>query len=157
VITRVLTLHAHWFGGVTDPQYVMQCGGEGFYSGRSARFIFAWEENCLLHDAGWDEGWNGGEYHEIVPQREDRYSLYFCRLEGNKASLRSMESNMRHRRCARRVIFEDLWERPDETHHDWQKPVEDARTAGTRGGMRPRKKFRSYCGGSEGEIKKLEF
>jgi len=85
--------------------------------------------------------------------REDRLLAVLCRLEGNRSSLRSMESNMSHRRCAHVVIFEDFGNGQTKLTMIGNETMEDAKNSGQlEAGMRPRKSCRSYCGASEGEI-----
>ena len=38
----------------------------------------------MHENAGWVEGWNGGEYYEIVPYEKIVFSMYFSYSQGNK-------------------------------------------------------------------------
>ncbi len=40
---------------------------------------------CMRSPDGW-EGWNGGEYYEIVPYEKIVYSMYFADKDGNKVA-----------------------------------------------------------------------
>jgi uncharacterized protein YndB with AHSA1/START domain len=73
----------------TDPKYVMQWWGpKGFTSPVckidfrvGGKFLF-----CMRTPDG-QEGWNGGEYHEIVPYEKIVSSMYFADSNGNKIDL----------------------------------------------------------------------
>ena len=70
----------------TDPKYVMQWWGpKGFTSPHceidfrvGGKFLC-----CMRSPDGW-EGWNAGEYHEIVPYEKIVSSMYFSDAKGNK-------------------------------------------------------------------------
>ena len=70
----------------TDPKYVMQWWGpKGFTSPVckidfrvGGKFLF-----CMRTPDG-QEGWNGGEYHEIVPYEKIVSSMYFADSQGNR-------------------------------------------------------------------------
>jgi uncharacterized protein YndB with AHSA1/START domain len=70
----------------TDPQYMMQWWGpKGFTSPHceidfrvGGKFLC-----CMRSPDGW-EGWNAGEYHEIVPYQKIVSSMYFSDSKGNK-------------------------------------------------------------------------
>jgi uncharacterized protein YndB with AHSA1/START domain len=70
----------------TDPKYVMQWWGpKGFTAPVceidfrvGGRFLF-----CMRTPDG-HEGWNGGEYHEIVPYEKIVSSMYFADSKGNR-------------------------------------------------------------------------
>ena len=72
----------------TDPKYVMQWWGpKGFTSPVckmdfrvGGKFLF-----CMRTPDG-QEGWNAGEYHEIVPHEKIVYSMYFSDPKGNKVA-----------------------------------------------------------------------
>ena len=70
----------------TDPKYVMQWWGpKGFTSPVckmdfrvGGKFLY-----CMRTPDG-QEGWNAGEYHEIVPHEKIVSSMYFSDSKGNK-------------------------------------------------------------------------
>jgi uncharacterized protein YndB with AHSA1/START domain len=70
----------------TDPKYVMQWWGpKGFTSPHceidfrvGGKFLC-----CMRSPDGW-EGWNAGEYHEIVLHEKIVSSMYFSDSKGNK-------------------------------------------------------------------------
>lgn len=70
----------------TDPKYVMQWWGpKGFTAPVckidfrvGGKFLF-----CMRTPDG-QEGWNAGEYHEIVPYEKIVSSMYFSDSEGNR-------------------------------------------------------------------------
>ena len=90
VITRVFDapLELVWKAW-TDPHYVMQWWGpKGFTSPAckidfrvGGKFIFG------MRTPDGQEGWNAGEYHEIVPYQKIVSSMYFSDAEGNKVEL----------------------------------------------------------------------
>jgi uncharacterized protein YndB with AHSA1/START domain len=73
----------------TDPKYVMQWWGpKGFTAPVckidfrvGGKFLF-----CMRTPDG-QEGWNGGEYHEIVPHEKIVFSMYFADAKGNRIEL----------------------------------------------------------------------
>src|ERR1700721_4075697 len=112
VITRVFDApRALVWKAWTDPQYVMQWWGpKGFTSPVckidfrvGGKFLF-----CMKTPDG-QEGWNGGEYYEIVPHEKIVYSMYFADSKGNKVDPAQYESEHEAIADARDVvIFEDL-------------------------------------------------
>src|SRR5262252_8938849 len=70
----------------TDPKYVMQWWGpKGFTAPVckidfrvGGKFLF-----CMRTPDG-QEGWNGGEYHEIVPHEKIVFSIYFADSKRNR-------------------------------------------------------------------------
>jgi uncharacterized protein YndB with AHSA1/START domain len=70
----------------TEPKYVMQWWGpKGFTAPVckidfrvGGKFLF-----CMRTPDGY-EGWNGGEYHEIVPHEKIVFSMYFADSKGNR-------------------------------------------------------------------------
>jgi uncharacterized protein YndB with AHSA1/START domain len=70
----------------TDPKYVMQWWGpKGFTSPHceidfrvGGKFLY-----CMRTPDG-QEGWNAGEYHEIVPYEKIVSSMYFSDSKGNR-------------------------------------------------------------------------
>ena len=70
----------------TDPKYVMQWWGPKGFSCPACEIDFRVGGKfryCMRTPDG-QEGWNAGEYHEIVPQEKIVYSMYFSDSKGNK-------------------------------------------------------------------------
>jgi uncharacterized protein YndB with AHSA1/START domain len=95
----------------TDPKYVVQWWGPKGFTCPSCEIDFRvggkflW---CMRTPDGQD-GWNGGEYHEIVPQEKIVFSMYFADSKGNK--LDPAELGIEHEAvedAQDMVIFEDL-------------------------------------------------
>ncbi|HEU5352045.1 MAG TPA: SRPBCC domain-containing protein [Terracidiphilus sp.] len=95
----------------TDPKYVMQWWGpKGFTAPFcemdfrvGGKFLF-----CMRSPDGW-EGWNAGEYHEIVPHEKIVFSMYFSDAKGNKVD--AAEYGIEHEAAEDVydvVLFEDI-------------------------------------------------
>ena len=95
----------------TDPKYMMQWWGpKGFTSPHceidfrvGGKFLC-----CMRSPEGW-EGWNAGEYHEIVPYEKIVSSMYFSDSKGNKVD--AAELGIEHEAIDGAydvTIFEDL-------------------------------------------------
>ena len=95
----------------TDPKYVMQWWGpKGFTSPHceidfrvGGKFLF-----CMRTPDG-QEGWNAGEYHEIVLHEKIVSSMYFSDSKGNKVD--PAELGIEHEAIEDAhdvVLFEDL-------------------------------------------------
>jgi uncharacterized protein YndB with AHSA1/START domain len=95
----------------TDPKYVMQWWGPKGFTCPSCEIDFRvggkflW---CMRTPDGQD-GWNGGEYREIVPHEKIVFSMYFADSKGNK--LDPAELGIEHEAIEDAhdvVLFEDL-------------------------------------------------
>ena len=95
----------------TDPKYVMQWWGpKGFTAPVckidfrvGGKFLF-----CMRTPDG-QEGWTGGEYHEIVPYQKIVSSMYFSDSEGNRIEPEQVGTEHEAIEGARDVVlFEDL-------------------------------------------------
>jgi len=95
----------------TDPKYVMQWWGPKGFTSPSCEIDFRvggkflW---CMKTPEG-QVGWNGGEYHEIVPYEKIVFSMYFSDSKGNK--LEAAELGIEHEAIEDAydvVLFEDL-------------------------------------------------
>jgi len=95
----------------TDPKYVMQWWGPKGFTSPSCEIDFRvggkflW---CMRTPDG-QEGWNGGEYHEIVPHEKIVFSMYFADSKGNKVD--PAELGIEHEAVEDAhdvVLFEDL-------------------------------------------------
>jgi uncharacterized protein YndB with AHSA1/START domain len=70
----------------TDPKYIMQWWGPKGFTSPHCEIDFRVGGKFLLSmrsPDGW-EGWNAGEYHEIVPYEKIVSSMYFSDSKGNK-------------------------------------------------------------------------
>src|SRR6202000_1960651 len=88
VVTRVLDAPRELvWKAWTDPKYVMQWWGpKGFTCPAcESDFRVAGKFRFCMRMPDGQEGWNGGEYHEIVLHEKIVYSMYFSDSEGNKA------------------------------------------------------------------------
>ncbi len=155
VITRVFDApRALVWKAWTDPQYVMQWWGPKGFTAPFCKIDFrvGGKFLCCMKSPDGQEGWNGGEYHEIVPHEKIVYSLYFADSKGNKVE--PAQYGIEHEAIddARDVvIFEDFGN--GQTKHGRRK--EQRATRGLESD--PRKSCRSYCGASEGEIRSWSF
>ncbi|MFZ0745034.1 MAG: SRPBCC domain-containing protein [Terracidiphilus sp.] len=70
----------------TDPNYVMQWWGPKGFTALVCKMDFRVRGKflCCMRTPDGQEFWNGGEYHEIVPQEKIVSSMYFSDPEGNK-------------------------------------------------------------------------
>jgi uncharacterized protein YndB with AHSA1/START domain len=134
VVTRVFDApRALVWKAWTDPQYVMQWWGpHGFTSPVckidfrvGGKFLF-----CMKTPDG-QEGWNGGEYYEIVPLEKIVYSMYFADSNGNKVE--PAEYGAEHEAIGDGrdvVIFEDLGNGQTKVTLIGNEPMEDAKNSG---------------------------
>lgn len=117
----------------TEPLYVMQWWGpKGFTSPVckidfrvGGKFLF-----CMKSPDGW-EGWNGGEYHEIVLYEKIVYSMYFADSEGNKID--PAQYGIEHEATDDTldvVIFEDLGNGQTKLTLIGNESLEDAKDSG---------------------------
>ncbi len=95
----------------TDPKYMMQWWGpKGFTSPHceidfrvGGKFLC-----CMRSPDGW-EGWNAGEYHEIVPYQKIVSSMYFSDSKGNRIEPEQLGIELEAIDDAHNVIlFEDV-------------------------------------------------
>ena len=87
VVTRVFDApRALVWKAWTDPQYVMQWWGPKGFTAPFCKIDFrvGGKFLCCMKSPDGQEGWNGGEYHEIVLHEKIVYSLYFADSKGNK-------------------------------------------------------------------------
>jgi uncharacterized protein YndB with AHSA1/START domain len=70
----------------TDPNYVMQWWGPKGFTAPVCKIDFrvGGKFLCCMRAPDGQEGWNGGEYFEIVVHEKIVYSMYFADAEGNK-------------------------------------------------------------------------
>jgi len=95
----------------TDPKYVMQWWGPKGFSCPTCKMDFRVGGKFLLSmrtPDGW-EGWNGGEYYEIVPYEKIVSSMYFSDSKGNKVDAAEYGIELESIDDAHNVIlFEDI-------------------------------------------------
>jgi len=87
VVTRVFDApRALVWEAWTNPKYVMQWWGPKGFTSPSCKIDFRVGGKFLfcMRSPDGQEGWNGGEYHEIVPHEKIVYSMYFADSKGNK-------------------------------------------------------------------------
>lgn len=70
----------------TEPKYVMQWWGPKGCTAPVCKMDFRVGGKYLIcmRTPDGQEGWNGGEYHEIVPHEKIVSSMYFADAEGNR-------------------------------------------------------------------------
>ena len=115
----------------TDPKYVMQWWGpKGFTSPVckidfrvGGKFLF-----CMRTPDG-QEGWNGGEYHEIVPYEKIVSSMYFADSQGNRIELEGTEHEAVEG-VHDIVLFEDLGNGQTKLTFIGNEPMESAKNSG---------------------------
>ena len=95
----------------TDPKYVMQWWGPKGFTSPFCKMDFRVGGKFLLSmrtPDGW-EGWNGGEYYEIVPYEKIVSSMYFSDSKGNKVDAAEYGIELESIDDAHNVIlFEDI-------------------------------------------------
>src|SRR3984957_4200706 len=134
VITRVFDApRALVWEAWTNPKYVMQWWGPKGFTAPVCKIDFRvggkflW---CMKSPDG-QVGWNGGEYHEIVPHEKIVYSMYFADARGNKidpAELGIADESIGHARDV--VIFEDFGNGQTKLTLIGNEPMEDAKNSG---------------------------
>jgi uncharacterized protein YndB with AHSA1/START domain len=112
VITRIFDApRALVWKAWTEPQYVMQWWGPKGFTAPVCKIDFrvGGKFLCCMKSPDGQEGWNGGEYHEIVPHEKIVYSLYFADSQGNKVDPAQLGIEHEAIEDARDVvIFEDF-------------------------------------------------
>jgi uncharacterized protein YndB with AHSA1/START domain len=87
VVTRVIDASREivW-KAYTQPEYVQQWWGPKGFTSPSCRSDFrvgGMFLYCMRSPDG-QEGWTGGQFHEIIPHEKIVYSLYFADSDGNR-------------------------------------------------------------------------
>ncbi len=95
----------------TDPKYVMQWWGPKGFTAPVCQMDFrvGGKFLCCMKAPDGQEGWNAGEYHEIVPHEKIVSSMYFSDSKGNKVD--PAELGIEHEAIEDAhdvVLFEDL-------------------------------------------------
>ncbi len=134
VITRIFDApRALVWKAWTDPKYVMQWWGPRGFTAPVCKIDFrvGGKFLCCMKSPDGQEGWNGGEYHEIVPHEKIVYSLYFADAQGNK--LDPAELGIEHEAIedARDVVlFEDYGNGQTKLTLIGNERMEDAKNSG---------------------------
>jgi uncharacterized protein YndB with AHSA1/START domain len=134
VITRIFDApRALVWKAWTDPKYLMQWWGPKGFTAPVCKIDFrvGGKFLCCMKSPDGQEGWNGGEYHEIVPLEKIVYSLYFADSKGNKVD--PAELGIEHEAIddARDVvIFEDYGNGQTKLTMIGNETMEDAKNSG---------------------------
>jgi len=86
---------------------------------------------CSMKSPDGQEFWNGGEYHEIVPQEKIVSSMYFSDAEGNKIEPEAL--GMEHEAVEGAydvTLFEDLGDGRTRLTFIGNEPMESAKNSG---------------------------
>jgi uncharacterized protein YndB with AHSA1/START domain len=134
VITRIFDApRALVWKAWTDPQYVMQWWGPKGFTAPVCKIDFrvGGKFLCCMRSPDGQEGWNGGEYHEIVPYEKIVYSLYFADSKGNKVEPEQLGIKHEAVEDARDVvIFEDFGNGQTKLTMIGNETMEDAKNSG---------------------------
>ena len=102
------------------------------------------------------EGWNGGEYHEIVPYEKIVSSMYFSDSKGNKIEPEQLGVEHEAIDDAHNVIlFEDIGNGQTKLTFIGNEPMESAKHSGQLEGWAEQldKVAAGCCGAGAGEIR----
>ena len=134
VVTRVFDApRALVWEAWTNPKYVMQWWGPKGFTAPVCKIDFrvGGKFLCCMRSPDGQEGWNGGEYHEIVPHEKIVYSLYFADAQGNKVDPAQYGIEHEHVEDARDVvIFEDFGNGQTKLTMIGNETMEDAKNSG---------------------------
>ena len=134
VITRVFDApRALVWEAWTNPKYVMQWWGPKGFTAPVCKIDFrvGGKFLCCMRSPDGQEGWNGGEYHEIVPHEKIVYSLYFADAQGNKVEPEQYGTEHEAIDDARDVvIFEDFGNGQTKLTMIGNETMEDAKNSG---------------------------
>ena len=117
----------------TDPKYVMQWWGPKGFTAPVCKMDFRVGGNFLICTRTPDgqEGWNAGEYHEIVLHEKIVYSMYFSDPNGNKIEPEQLGIEHEAIEGAHDVIlFEDLGNGRTKLTFIGNEPMESAKNSG---------------------------
>ena len=117
----------------TDPKYVMQWWGPKGCTAPVCKIDFRVGGKFLIcmRTPDGQEGWNGGEYHEIVPYEKIVSSMYFADSEGNK--INPAQLGIKHEAVEGAydvTIFEDLGNGKTRLTFIGNEPIESAKESG---------------------------
>jgi uncharacterized protein YndB with AHSA1/START domain len=134
VITRVFDApRALVWEAWTNPKYVMQWWGPKGFTAPVCKIDFrvGGKFLCCMRSPDGQEGWNGGEYHEIVPHEKIVYSLYFADAQGNKVDPAQYGIEHEAVEDARDVvIFEDFGNGQTKLTMIGNEPMAEAKNSG---------------------------
>ena len=134
VITRIFDApRALVWEAWTNPKYVMQWWGPKGFSCPACEIDFrvGGKFLCCMKSPDGQEGWNGGEYHEIVPHEKIVYSLYFADSQGNKVDPAQLGIEHEAIEDARDVvIFEDFGNGQTKLTMIGNETMEEAKNSG---------------------------
>jgi uncharacterized protein YndB with AHSA1/START domain len=117
----------------TDPKYVMQWWGPKGFTAPVCKIDFrvGGKFLCSMKSPDGQEFWNGGEYHEIVPQEKIVSSMYFSDAEGNKIEPEALGIEHEAVEGAYDVtLFEDLGDGRTRLTFIGNEPMESAKNSG---------------------------
>ena len=117
----------------TEPKYVMQWWGPKGFTAPVCQMDFRVGGKSLFCMKAPDgqEGWNGIEYHEIVPYEKIVSSMYFSDAEGNKIDPEQLGIEYEAIEGAYDVtLFEDLGDGRTKLTQIGNEPMESARDSG---------------------------
>ena len=134
VITRVFDApRALVWEAWTNPKYVKQWWGPKGFTAPVCKIDFrvGGKFLCCMRSPDGQEGWNGGEYHEIVPHEKIVYSLYFADAQGNKVDPAQLGIEHEAIEDARDVvIFEDYGNGQTKLTMIGNETMEEAKSSG---------------------------
>jgi uncharacterized protein YndB with AHSA1/START domain len=134
VITRVFDApRALVWEAWTNSKYMMQWWGPKGFTAPVCKIDFrvGGKFLCCMRSPDGQEGWNGGEYHEIVPHEKIVYSLYFADAQGNKVDPAQYGTEHETVEDARDVvIFEDFGNGQTKLTMIGNETMEDAKNSG---------------------------
>jgi len=117
----------------TDPRYVMQWWGPKGFTAPVCKIDFrvGGKFLCCMRSPDGQEGWNAGEYHEIVPYERIVSSMYFSDPDGNKIDPAQLGIEHEAIEDARDVtLFEDLGDGRTKLTFIGNEPMESAKNSG---------------------------
>jgi uncharacterized protein YndB with AHSA1/START domain len=117
----------------TEPKYVMQWWGPKGFTSPACKMDFRVGGKSLfcMKSPDGQEGWNGIEYHEIVPYEKIVSSMYFADAEGNKIDPEQLGIEDEAIEGAYDVtLFEDLGDGRTKLTQIGNEPMESARDSG---------------------------
>lgn len=117
----------------TDPKYMMQWWGPKGCTAPICKIDFrvGGKFLCCMKMPDGQEFWNGGEYHEIIPQEKIVSSMYFADAEGNKVDASAYGIEHEAIEDAYDVVtFEDLGDGKTRLTFTGNEPMEHARESG---------------------------
>ena len=134
VVTRIIDAPRELvWKAFTQPQYVQQWWGPKGFTSPSCRSDFRVGGTflyCMRAPDG-QEGWTGGQFHEIVPNEKIVYSMYFSDAAGNRVDPETL--GIEHEAIEGaydEVLFEDLGDGRTKITLIGNETMENARASG---------------------------